>query len=165
MSLAAKRGNIRSAITKLITKLHDIDHNADISDEEKIFELTAKLGSLQSKDAEARKYDDSSDQKEPATTHNRPFPPNSHSEETLPRPKPSTYQLEKAPHCQLCQGAHFVKSCTTFVTSDVRKAQAKKLNLCFNCLSDRHRVEVCTSSFRCRASGCGEQHHSALHSD
>ena len=59
MSLAAKRGNIRSAITKLITKLHDIDHNDDISDEEKIFELTAKLGSLQSKDAEARKYDDS----------------------------------------------------------------------------------------------------------
>ena len=109
--------------------------------------------------------DDSSDQKEPTTTHNCPFLPNSRSEETLPRPKPSTYQLEKAPHCQLCQGAHFVKSCTTFVTSDVRKAQAKKLNLCCNCLSDRHRVEVCTSSFRCRASGCGEQHHSALHSD
>ena len=58
MSLAAKRGTLRSAITKLITKLHDIDHNADMSDEEKTFELTAKLAALQSKDTEARKYND-----------------------------------------------------------------------------------------------------------
>ena len=41
----------------LIAKLHDIDHNADMSDEVKTFELTAKLAALQTKNAEARRYD------------------------------------------------------------------------------------------------------------
>ena len=36
-------------------------------------------------------------------------------------------------------------------------------NLCFNCLSPRHKVEDCKSTVRCQGTNCGKWHHTSLH--
>ena len=47
-SATARRGVVRTGITKTITKLHDADTGA-MCDEQKCFEIGAKLGALRDK--------------------------------------------------------------------------------------------------------------------
>ncbi|XP_037930950.1 uncharacterized protein LOC119665776 [Teleopsis dalmanni] len=66
--------------------------------------------------------------------------------------------------CLLCSShEHLVQKCPRFKSMEVnqRFEKAKCLKLCINCLSPRHRVANCTSSFKCRI--CAKSHHTLLH--
>jgi len=45
-SLTSKRGPVRTAITKAITRLHELDHDGDMQDDEKIHKMSLVLVSL-----------------------------------------------------------------------------------------------------------------------
>lgn len=75
----------------------------------------------------------------------------------------STFALAK-PSCQLCNsGDHVLANCRQFKTLDVLKRfeKVKELRLCLNCLSGKHQVSQCSSTFKCRI--CAKAHHTSLH--
>ena len=62
--------------------------------------------------------------------------------------------------CRFCLGDHFSINCSEYTTVDKRRQQAKKLNLCYNCLLSNHAVSECKNAGRCRK--CSKKHHSTL---
>lgn len=67
--------------------------------------------------------------------------------------------------CPLCQDQYFVNRCSQFrkKTPQQRCDTIKRLKLCTNCLSSKHKVQECTSTYTCRT--CQQRHHSMLHVD
>ncbi|XP_011859902.1 PREDICTED: uncharacterized protein LOC105557311, partial [Vollenhovia emeryi] len=67
--------------------------------------------------------------------------------------------------CPLCKGAHYLSKCTKFLSKSAtqRRDLVKQTNRCYNCLSARHSVSDCTSTFTCRT--CQQKHHTLLHSE
>ena len=65
--------------------------------------------------------------------------------------------------CPSCKQNHWLNRCPKFLASNPsqRYEQARTLKLCLNCLSDKHRVADCTSTFTCRS--CRKKHHTLLH--
>ena len=68
--------------------------------------------------------------------------------------------LSNPKNCQLCQGDHKPTECTTYKSRDSRRERVLKLNLCFNCLSAKHKSKLCKSKYSCRK--CHNRHHTAL---
>ena len=64
---------------------------------------------------------------------------------------------------QLCQGDHKVMDCTKYKSRDSGRERILKLNLCFSCLSAKHKSKFCKSKFSCRK--CKNHHHTAICSD
>ncbi|GFU65999.1 integrase catalytic domain-containing protein [Trichonephila clavipes] len=65
--------------------------------------------------------------------------------------------------CPLCNADHTLSRCDTFLKLSVqgRSDFVKTNNVCFNCLTQFHRVKTCKSKFRCKK--CKKPHHSLLH--
>lgn len=70
---------------------------------------------------------------------------------------------ESTPSCLLCKEAHPLRSCGSFhkLTIAERWDLVAKKQLCFNCMSDKHRSASCTTVFSCRI--CKQKHHTMLH--
>ena len=66
-------------------------------------------------------------------------------------------------NCQLCQGDHKPAECTKYKSRDSRRERVLKLNLCFNCLSTKHKSKFCKSKYSCPK--CHNRHHTATCSD
>ena len=64
--------------------------------------------------------------------------------------------------CYLCKGTHLLYKCKKFLDLTVknREKEAKRLNLCLNCLRANHVTQDCLSSC-CRK--CNKKHNSLLH--
>ena len=62
--------------------------------------------------------------------------------------------------CPLCNGNHKVHDCHKYKSTANKLDRVKRLNLCFNCLSSKHQVNVCPSRFVCR--NCHSRHHTVL---
>ena len=64
--------------------------------------------------------------------------------------------------CLLCKGDHFLYGCSKFLgmTPIGRYENAKKLNICINCLKPGHHARDCKA--RC-CTKCDKKHHSLLH--
>ncbi|XP_011881006.1 PREDICTED: uncharacterized protein LOC105569270, partial [Vollenhovia emeryi] len=67
--------------------------------------------------------------------------------------------------CSLCKGTHYLSKCPKFLSksSIQRRELIKRTNRCYNCLSAKHTVSECTSTFTCRM--CQQKHHTLLHND
>lgn len=67
--------------------------------------------------------------------------------------------------CPLCKQFHFIYTCELFISTPAnnRFLEAKRLNLCTNCLRPGHLQRDCKSSHNCRT--YKKRHHSLLHSD
>lgn len=65
--------------------------------------------------------------------------------------------------CPLCKENHFIYSCKKFqdLPTDSRFNEAKRSNLCTNCLRHGHATSECRSIHLCRF--CQKRHHSLLH--
>ena len=75
--------------------------------------------------------------------------------------KPVTKPVVRKIFCSLCfSNEHYPSNCAKFQSSESRVARAKELRLCFNCLSNSHRVSLCKSKRNCRV--CDRKHHTAL---
>ena len=66
-------------------------------------------------------------------------------------------------NCQFCQGDHKPTECTKYKSRDSRRERVLKLNLCFNCLSAKHKSKFCKSKHLCCK--CHNRHHTAICSD
>lgn len=69
----------------------------------------------------------------------------------------------KSNRCIACKDHHFLHRCAEFQKMNVtnRRSLVFDKKLCFNCLSDEHRVQECSSPFSCKT--CNKRHHSLLH--
>ena len=67
--------------------------------------------------------------------------------------------------CPVCEGHHNVRDCLHFIEKSIpnRWKTAKRLQLCYRCLSEGHYGKSCHSSHECRQNGCRELHHQLLH--
>jgi hypothetical protein len=77
-----------------------------------------------------------------------------------------TVSAQAAQDCVLHPGkGHTTDKCRTFVSKPVpeRLKIARKLGLCFLCLTKGHMTSTCTSSQRCAVNSCGKNHHELLH--
>ncbi|XP_037959196.1 uncharacterized protein LOC119688595 [Teleopsis dalmanni] len=66
--------------------------------------------------------------------------------------------------CSFCSSnEHLIQNCHRFKALEVvqRFEKVKSLKLCINCLSPRHHVVNCTSTFKCKV--CAKPHHTLLH--
>ncbi|XP_037929736.1 uncharacterized protein LOC119664296, partial [Teleopsis dalmanni] len=66
--------------------------------------------------------------------------------------------------CSICSSnEHLIQNCHRFKALEVvqRFEKVKGLKLCINCLSRRHHVVNCTSTFKCKV--CAKPHHTLLH--
>lgn len=65
--------------------------------------------------------------------------------------------------CYFCNGDHQVHQCKTFSnwTVSSRIKEARKHNLCLNCMRKGHLTKKCTSKYFCNI--CGKMHHTLLH--
>lgn len=65
--------------------------------------------------------------------------------------------------CSMCQGLHSIRNCFKSKALNAKKRQdiVRRNRLCFNCLSNVHVTQNCTSTFTC--STCKQKHHSLLH--
>jgi hypothetical protein len=66
--------------------------------------------------------------------------------------------------CTFCKNSeHHIGQCGNFLELNApdRNTQAKRLNLCTNCLGDNHKVANCFSNSKCRT--CKGKHHTLLH--
>jgi len=66
--------------------------------------------------------------------------------------------------CALCKQAHRIHACKVFkeLSIESRRNETKKLKLYYNCLSQNHAVQRCTSR-GCKH--CSKRHHTLLHVD
>ncbi|XP_020910368.2 uncharacterized protein LOC110248201 [Exaiptasia diaphana] len=69
--------------------------------------------------------------------------------------------------CRCCGGQHGLWSCESFKSKTVkdRWSTAKKLGVCYRCLSDGHLGTKCPRSRVCNLNGCMDSHHRLLHMD
>ena len=85
--------------------------------------------------------------------------------EKCPRPHSEIHrQCSPLQPCIFCkEEGHCNYQCPAFKALDVesRRQWANSLQVCYNCLSTRHRSRDCTSNGRCRE--CNGQHHTHLH--
>ena len=67
--------------------------------------------------------------------------------------------------CPLCSSTHYLSRCKEYSdkTPEDRYELVKSLNLCFNCLSNSHRIADCKSTTTCKFTGCTSKHHTTLH--
>ena len=67
--------------------------------------------------------------------------------------------------CWLCEGDHKITKCPLLLSKTVaeRHKLIKEKQLCFNCLSNSHKIWDCQSKYSCRADGCSKRHHTLLH--
>ena len=90
---------------------------------------------------------------------NQPKPDNRHRLQNSS--KNGTADKPFKPRCAFCTGEHSSMSCDKFTTPEACNEQARKLKLCYNCLSSEHGKLNCTSKWRCKH--CRESHHTKLH--
>ena len=81
--------------------------------------------------------------------------------DSLPPSNAANNSSPPPPRCHLCEADHFVNNCTAFTTGAKRSDKAKKMKLCYNCLSSGHTTADCQSAHRCKT--CGMRHHTSLH--
>lgn len=64
--------------------------------------------------------------------------------------------------CVLCKQSHRIHACKIFkeLLVELRRNEAKRLNLCYNCLSSNHMLQKCTSR-NCKH--CAKRHQTLLH--
>lgn len=62
--------------------------------------------------------------------------------------------------CAFCTKHHWNSECTEFADKEARTNCARKLNLCFKCLSGKHLSNDCQSKVKC--SECSHAHHKLL---
>ena len=86
------------------------------------------------------------------------------------RTKPTTLPVEKQEKnasiaCPIDNEKHHLGKCPDFLKKLVQERInfVRSSNLCFNCLSSRHKVEDCKSTLRCQVTNCGKRHHTSLH--
>jgi len=79
-------------------------------------------------------------------------------------PRPQTIERKR---CRCCGGQHGLWSCESFKSKTVkdRWSTAKKLGVCYRCLSDGHLGNKCPRSRVCNLNGCTDSHHRLLHMD
>ena len=67
--------------------------------------------------------------------------------------------------CQVCSSQHRIWNCQEFIRKTVpeRWDVAKRFQLCFRCLGDKHSGRSCQRSRACGLNGCRELHHKLLH--
>lgn len=67
--------------------------------------------------------------------------------------------------CPVCQQAHSIQNCKTFLDKEVTKRYqiANEERLCFSCLSSAHPIYKCKSRRICNTNGCIKKHHPLLH--
>ena len=66
--------------------------------------------------------------------------------------------------CSFCSSPdHFIAYCQKFKSLNIadRYSNAKRLQICFNCLSKSHQVSNCNSPHKCKT--CNNSHHTLLH--
>jgi hypothetical protein len=65
--------------------------------------------------------------------------------------------------CSLCNGQHSLSQCEQFnrSTTEFRSNHVKTKGLCFNCLSNKHKIKACKSKYNCKK--CGKRHHTLIH--
>ena len=85
------------------------------------------------------------------------------------RTKPTTLPVEKEEKnasiaCPIDNEKHHLGKCPDFLKKLVQERInfVRSSNLCFNCLSPRHKVEDCKSTLRCQVTNCGKRHHTSL---
>ncbi|XP_066922770.1 uncharacterized protein [Clytia hemisphaerica] len=69
----------------------------------------------------------------------------------------------KTPVCYVCNEPHKLWRCERFKQKSIaeRRGEARKLNLCYNCLSKGHSIKDCKFQTRCKE--CQRKHHTLLH--
>ena len=72
---------------------------------------------------------------------------------------------QKVNVCCLCKEEHRIHKCPKFVVMDAseRFETAKKMKLCYNCLTKDHFTSQCKSKNSCFNARCTERHHTCLH--
>ena len=67
--------------------------------------------------------------------------------------------------CCLCEEEHRIHKCPKYIDIDAsdRFEKAKKMQLCYNCLTKDYFTSQCKSKNSCFNAGCTEQHHTSLH--
>lgn len=75
----------------------------------------------------------------------------------------STYFDKNKVSCVYCKNTHAVYKCHAFAKLSVNKRRDFVLssNLCFSCMSPKHRAAACPSKVNCKF--CNRRHHSLLH--
>ncbi|GFQ95948.1 integrase catalytic domain-containing protein [Trichonephila clavata] len=98
--------------------------------------------------------------------------------DSINRSSPVTYKQKQVPFnksknflnshdslnsCVICKLPHLIYKCSVFQNMKVsdRFNHIKSLNLCINCLKERHKVKDCKSKNSC--SVCKKRHHTSLH--
>ena len=74
--------------------------------------------------------------------------------------------VPKTLSCPLCKkSGHSLGKCDKYksLSPEKRMKTARELKLCFNCLTDGHPRQECSSRYKCFASDCGRRHHTSLH--
>ncbi|XP_037952450.1 uncharacterized protein LOC119682944 [Teleopsis dalmanni] len=91
--------------------------------------------------------------------------PNSLNSKTNRRSKQYAFVASTSSNsCSFCSSnEHLIQNCHRFKALEVvqRFEKVKSLKLCINCLSPRHHVVNCTSTFKCKV--CAKPHHTLLH--
>ncbi|XP_023236884.1 uncharacterized protein LOC111635960 isoform X2 [Centruroides sculpturatus] len=79
------------------------------------------------------------------------------------KPKSLFIKYNSMSHCILCKQNHPVYTCDSFLRLEAsqRNDVVAKNNLCFNCLSDRHKLSSCNSKSCCKI--CRKRHNTLLH--
>ena len=67
--------------------------------------------------------------------------------------------------CQVCGSQHWILNCPEFYQKTVHERWdvAKRFQLCFRCLGERHSGKSCQRSRPCSLNGCRELHYKLLH--
>lgn len=84
--------------------------------------------------------------------------------QTSAAPTKSSHAVSTEPIlCIFCSGPHKICNCKSFLMEGVeaRRQFVQNRRLCFNCLSPKHSVYMCTVSTTCRQ--CKKRHHTLLH--
>ena len=72
----------------------------------------------------------------------------------------------KGVSCWLCSQQHRLIKSNKFRNKPIEEKKiVKEQRLCWNFLSNRHVLKDCKSQYRCKVSGCNQQHHTLLHGD
>ena len=70
--------------------------------------------------------------------------------------------------CKLCSSStHRLSQCEIFKSKNIneRTEIVKKNGLCYNCLSDKHKLNGCNSKYTCFKDNCSLRHHTLLHKE
>jgi hypothetical protein len=97
---------------------------------------------------------------------NKQSQPKGPSRHTRANPQPQfSYHVQSSPKCKICHDSHIQSyfKCRKFMTMPIpeRIEVIKKIQSCYNCLSDGHSASQCPSSRLCRQ--CNRKHHTLLH--